>query len=396
MLSLLQEWLHLLVRWAHVIAGIMWIGDSFLFMWLDSHLSQPTKPREGTVVGELWMTHSGGFYEVIKRKSLQPNELPPTLYWFKWESYSTWITGFLLLAIVYWLQGASYLIDSSVLALTQGQAVALSAGLLVAAVVVYDGLARTPLVGNLRAFGLLGLGLISATAYGLSHVFSGRGAFLHVGAMLGTIMASNVFFRIIPAQRAMIAATEQGKPVDTSLGLRAKARSTHNHFLTLPVLFTMLSNHFPSTYGSAAPWAVLACLVTFGVGIKLFMNKRLQTPAWAIAGTVLALAGVVGLTLPASAQASAQAPAGAVSDLRAQVIVLQRCTPCHALKPTHPSVTAAPKGLSYETPEQLKQYASQMLPQVKSKAMPLANLTQMTDDERAELITWLEAQGAGR
>lgn len=394
MLSLIQEWLHLLVRWAHVIAGIMWIGDSFLFMWLDSHLSQPTKPREGTVVGELWMTHSGGFYEVVKRKSLQPNELPPTLYWFKWESYSTWITGFLLLVIVYWFQGASYLVDSSVLALTQGQAVAASLGLLVGAVVFYDLLARTKLVENLRVFGLLGLALITAAAYGLTHVFSGRGAFLHVGAMLGTIMASNVFFRIIPAQRAMIAATEQGKPVDTSLGLRAKVRSTHNHFLTLPVLFTMLSNHFPSTYGNAAPWAVLACLVAFGVGIKLFMNKRLTTPGWALAGTLLAFGGVVALTLPKSSEAAAQGPASTVSDVRAQLIVFQRCTPCHAQKPTHASVTAAPKGLAYESLAQLKQYAPQMAAQVKSKAMPLANLTQMTDEERAELLGWLEAQGA--
>lgn len=391
MLAVVQEWLHLIVRWAHVIASIMWIGDSFLFMWLDSHLSTPTKPREGTVVGELWMTHSGGFYEVVKRKTLRPEELPATLYWFKWESYSTWFTGALLLCIVYWAQGASYLIDKSVLDLTQGQAIAVSAGVLLTGVLVYDLLCRTPLVNHLRLFGIVGLALITAAAFGLTHVFSGRGAFLHVGAMLGTVMASNVFFRIIPSQRAMLAATKAGTPVDASLGLRAKTRSIHNHYLTLPVLFTMVSNHFPSTYGAAAPWAVLSCLVVFGAGIKLLMNKRTQTPPLALCGTALALAGVVALTLPTSRPPTLTST-GAVSALRAHAIILERCTPCHATHPTNPSVTAPPKGLIYETPEQVRQYAAQMVPQVKNKVMPLANLTAMTDEEREQLVRWLEAQ----
>src|SRR5689334_455973 len=205
----IQEWLNLIVRWAHVIAAIMWIGDSFLFMWLDSQLRKPDRDLPDAVVGELWMAHSGGFYEVVKRKSL--DALPPKLHWFKWESYTTWITGSLLLIIVYYLGGRAMLVDAAS-PLSEGQAIHLSLGLIAGGVIVYDLLCRTPLVKDGRVFGVVGLGLIVGTAYEVMRVYSPRAAFLQIGAMLGTIMASNVFLRIIPAQKHMLAATREGRP----------------------------------------------------------------------------------------------------------------------------------------------------------------------------------------
>ncbi|MGA9520215.1 MAG: urate hydroxylase PuuD, partial [Myxococcaceae bacterium] len=392
-----QEWLNLLVRWVHVIAAIMWIGDSFLFMWLDSHLSKPLRQREGDVVGELWMTHSGGFYEVVKRKSLGRDELPPRLYWFKWESYTTWASGFLLLIIVYQLNGAALLVDPAVSSLTHGQAVALSLAILPAAFGVYELLWRTPLASNQRAFGVVGLGLITGLAWGLTQVFSARGAFLMVGATLGTVMAANVFFRIIPAQKHMLAMTREGKPVDASYGLRAKGRSIQNHYLTLPVLFTMVSNHFPSTYGHPLPWLVLALLVVFGAGLKYVMNHRTNTHPVAAGGTVLALAAVLYIARPVS---SADAAALAYNDqpqvsfATVKAILDARCTTCHAARPSSPMFPAPPLGIALETPADIRRHAERVfIRATATKTMPLANLTGMTDEERALLGAWF-AQGA--
>lgn len=392
MLSAVQEWLNLLVRWLHVIAGIMWIGDSFLFMWLDSHLSPPSKPREGDVAGELWMTHSGAFYEVIKRRTLQQSEIPKTLYWFKWESYSTFLSGFLLLAIVYWMGGASFTIDRAIYNLTPLQAIGCSVGLLLLGVVVYDGLCRTPLVRNNRAFAAVGLALIAGTAYGLTHLFSGRAAFLHVGAMLGTIMASSVFLRIIPSARALLAATQAGGRPDPALGVRAKQRSIHNHYLTLPVLFMMLSNHFPSTYGNRHAWLVLTLLVVFGVALKVFMIQRLASHPLVWLAMLGSFIGVIGLTKPQSS--SVEVSRVPVPFARAQEVVLTRCVPCHASHPTHPAFSAAPKGLMLDSPTLMKQHAAQIYIQaVETKVMPLGNLTNITEEERAALGAWVK-QGA--
>ncbi len=392
-----QEWLNLLVRWAHVIAAIMWIGDSFLFMWLDSHLSRPTRQREGAVVGELWMTHSGGFYEVVKRKSLGRDELPPNLYWFKWESYTTWISGFLLLVIVYQLNGAALLVDPAVSSLTHGQAVAISLAILPTAFLVYELLWRTPLAKNQRVFGVVGLGLITGLAWALTQIFSARGAFLMVGATLGTVMAANVFFRIIPAQKHMLAMTREGKPVDTSYGQRAKGRSIQNHYLTLPVLFTMVSNHFPSTYGHSQPWLVLALLIVFGAGLKYVMNHRTRTHPVAAGGTVLALATVLFLARPVSpadAAALAYQSRPQVSFATVKAIVDARCTSCHAAHPSSPMFPAAPLGIALESPEDLRRHAERVFVRATAtRTMPLANMTGMTDEERELLGAWF-VQGA--
>ncbi len=386
------EWLNLLVRWAHVIAAIMWVGDSFLFMWLDSQLQKPDRPLEGEVVGELWLAHSGGFYEVVKRKSL--GALPEKLHWFKWESYTTWITGALLIIIVYYLGGQAMLVDPTS-PLSHAQAVGLSVGLIASGVVVYDLLCRTPLIRDNRVFGVVGIALLAGVAYGVTRVFSPRAAFLQMGAMLGTVMASNVFFQIIPGQKRMLEATKEGRPVDTSHGARAKARSGHNHYLTLPVLFTMLSNHFPSLYGTSHAWAVLTLLIVAGAGIKYVMNFRTRTHPIVLAGTIAAFAGVAVITAPeALAIDPAMMAATPTSFATAQTIVQTRCLTCHSPSPTHPSFPAPPLGVMLDTPERMHAYAERIYVRVvQTKTMPLGNLTGISDEERTLLGIWI-AQGA--
>jgi len=396
-MTIVLEWLNLIVRWVHVIAAIMWVGDSFLFMWLDSHLTAPTKPREGTVVGELWMTHSGGFYEVVKRKSLAQNELPARLYWFKWESYTTWLSGFALLCVVYYGSGASFLIDSGVRDLTQTQATLISIGLLPAAFLLYELLWLTPLSKDNRLFGVVGLSVLAGLAWALTHLFSGRGAFLQLGATIGTVMAANVFFRIIPSQRHMIAATQAGQPVDPAYGLRAKGRSVHNHYLTFPVLFTMLSNHFPSTYGHAQAWVVIVVFFVFGASLKYVMNFRGKTHPFVFASLATSLGAFVFLTMPEKESLPGlenYATAKPVSFATVTSIIQSRCGSCHAAKPGTAMFLAPPQGIMFETKEQIGQHAERIyLRAVATKTMPLGNLTGITQAERDLLGAWM-AQGA--
>lgn len=388
-----QEWLNLLFRVAHVVAGIMWIGDSFLFMWLDSHLSTPVTKREGAVVGELWMTHSGGFYEVVKRKSLAPNEMPATLYWFKWESYSTWITGFFLITVVYYLGGPAMLVGADS-PLSHPQAVALSLGLLLGGVILYHLICATPLIQYTRVMGVLGLVAFCGLVWALGHVFTSRAVFLQVGAMMGSIMSSNVLLRIIPAQMHMVGATRAGQPVDTSYGLRAKQRSVHNHYMTFPVLFTMVSNHLPGLYGHAASWLVLGMVFIFAVGIKYALNHRERTHPIILLGTAAALAGVVGLTKPAPVAAEAYADIPTVHYATVEQILLNRCVTCHAAQPANASFASPPSGIMLETPQQVKMHAERVLVRaVQTHTMPLGNTTGMTEQERRWLGAWV-SQGA--
>ena len=394
--AVVQEWLNLLVRWVHVLAAIMWIGDSFLFMWLDSHLTKPTKQRDGDVQGELWMTHSGGFYEVIKRKSLGKDEMPAVLYWFKWESYTTWITGFLLLIIVYHLNRGALLLEASG-GISPLLGIHLSLLLLPAGYLVYEALWATPLSRSQPAFLIIALLAVFGLATGLAQYFSPRAVFLQIGAMFGSVMTANVFFRIIPAQKHMLAMTRAGQPVDTSYGLRAKGRSVQNHYLTLPVLFTMLSNHFPSMYGASSPPLVLVLLFVFGVGLKYFMNKRADTNPAILGGTVLALGAVMFITRPVSQSAGAMdaykthAP---VSYATVQAVMEARCLNCHAAKPTSPMFAAPPLGILLDSPEAVHKHAERVFVRaVATKTMPLGNMTGMTDEERTFVGAWF-AQGA--
>jgi uncharacterized membrane protein len=394
--SAFQEALNLFVRWVHVIAAIMWIGDSFLFMWLDSHLETPSKKREGAVVGELWMTHSGGFYEVVKRRYLAREEMPKNLYWFKWESYTTWLSGFFLLFVVYYMNGASYLVDPTISSMTTGTGILLSLGLLASGFIVYDLLWSSPLGKRPIILGPLCFIALVAIAAWLTTLYSGRAAFLQVGAMMGTIMSANVFFRIIPAQRNMLAAARAGTPVDTSLGLRAKTRSRHNHYMTLPVLFTMLSNHFPAIHASAHPWLLLGIVFLFGAGLKYLMNYRRQSPAIVWLGTVGSLVAIVIMSSGPSVAAHDDGSLDAmkVNSVEVQRIVAARCTTCHATVPSSAQFKSPPAGIVLEHPEQIAKLAPRIFERVYvNETMPLGNATGMLPEERRKVAAWIK-QGA--
>lgn len=397
MTTLALEWLNLAARWIHVIAAIMWVGDSFLFMWMDRSLVPPSRPRDGAVVGELWMVHSGGFYEVVKRRVLVPHEMPKTLHWFMWEAYTTWITGFFLLGIVYYFSGGVYLIDRQVSGISFRAAASLSLALLFLAWLIYDAVWRSPLARRPALASLVSLGLVVAAAWGLTHVFSGRAAFILLGAMMGSIMAANVWRVIIPAQARMVAAARAGQPADATLGERAKLRSIHNHYLALPVLFTMLSNHFPSTYGSPLNWLVLVLLVITGAALKYVMNFRGRSNRWILLAGFAALLAVVMLTARTARSTATGGDYGAappVSFREAWEIIQRRCVTCHAAKPSNPSFPEPPSGVTLEDPRHIRNLAPRiMVRAVVTKTMPLGNLTGMTDEERATLGAWI-AQGA--
>lgn len=392
----LLDWLNLLLRWTHVMAAILWVGDSFLFMWMDKSLAKVTREREGDVAGELWMVHSGGFYEVVKRRSLAQHELPPKLHWFKWQSYSTWLSGVALFAVVYWLGGHAYLLERGI-GLSAGAAVAISAGLLVAAWLVYDLVWMSPLVRRTGLAEGVSFALLCATAWGLTQLFGGRAAYLQMGAMLGTVMAGNVWRRIIPGQDRMIADTLAGRPVDTSPGVRAKQRSTHNHYLTFPVLFLMLSTHFPATYGHAHAWIVLVLFVIFGAAVKYAMNFGPSKNLGVTLAGITALATLLAMTLQAPGGPAARSAVSATVPFeQARAIVERRCTTCHAAQPTNPGFPQAPAGVKLDTPDDLRAHAARVLVRaVSTKTMPLGNLTGMTDAERDTLGAWV-LQGAKR
>lgn len=265
----LEQWCQYLLRWAHLIAGISWIGNSFYFMWLDAHLVPPDPPRDGAT-GELWMVHSGGFYRVEKRR-IGPGSLPAVLHWFRWEAALTLATGVLLLGLVYYGHGAILLLDPAVEGLSAGGAAALGILFLAASWLAYDTLWRSPLGRNALLAGAASAALFCAATCGLSRLFSGRGAYVHLGAALGTIMVLNVWLRILPAQRDMIRATQAGRSPDPALSAGAKRRSVHNSYITLPVLFLMVSNHFPMTYGHRLGWIIAILLAVVGMSTRHVM-----------------------------------------------------------------------------------------------------------------------------
>jgi uncharacterized membrane protein len=380
-----NEWLDLLVRWLHVVAAIAWIGSSFYFIALDNHLRPPTDEddAERGVGGEAWEIHGGGFYQVQKYR-LAPRTLPEPLHWFKWEAYTTWLSGFALLIVLYYVNADTYLIDKSVADLRPWQAIAISIGLLVAAWLVYDGLCR--LIPNDLALAGVLLGLVTLAAWGVSQLFSGRAEYIQIGSMLGTMMAGNVFFVIIPAHWELIRAKQAGREPNVSAGVRAKQRSVHNNYLTLPVVFTMISNHFPITYGHSYSWLVLAALLVIGAWVRHFFNLRHtgRTAWWIPVTAALAIAAVAVAIRP---HGSSGGPA--VPFTRAQAIVQARCVPCHSAHPT--KVDSAPMGIVFDTPSQIRAQAS-LIEQVavRTKTMPLGNQTGMTQAERDALGTWIE------
>ncbi len=399
--STLHELIDLVFRWVHLIAGIMWVGNSMLFNWLDRNLIKPGEhgiaKKEG-LVGSIWMVHSGGFYE-IEKKFLAPSGMPAILHWFKWQSYITWMTGAALLAIVYYTGGGGLLVDPSVAPMSAEMATAIGVGFIVGSFVAYDLLWRSPLAKYESAATAVSLALACGVIWELTHLLSGRAAFIHVGAMLGTLMAGNVFFHIIPSQRELIAATKAGKPQDAKIANHAKQRSIHNNYLTFPLLFTMLSNHFGSVYGHKYNWALLAIIFLGGAGVRHFMNIRFTFPRWipalGVTATVSLGAVVFILTRPTSPVIAAPVNVGErVSFTSVQLVIAQRCLSCHSANPTDKSLPAPPPGIRFDTPEEIKAFGSRIQARaVVSRTMPLNNKTGMTDEERDLLARWF-MQGA--
>ncbi|MET3134135.1 putative membrane protein [Oxalobacteraceae bacterium GrIS 1.11] len=389
------EWLNLIVRWLHMITGIAWIGASFYFVWLDNSIRPPAPgselARKG-VSGELWAVHGGGFYNPQKYL-VAPAELPKDLHWFKWEAYSTWLSGIALLTIAYYFNAQAMMIDKSVADLGSWQAIGIGIGALVLGWAVYDGLCRSPLAKHELLFGVVVFALLVGAAYALTHLLSGRAAYIHIGAMIGSIMVGNVLMLIIPGQRKMVEAMAAGKLPDPMHGMRAKQRSVHNNYFTLPVLFIMISNHYAMTYRHEHAWLVLACIMAAGVLIRHFFNLRHKgRVVWGypLAGIALLLAVAVAIApAPPVAQAGGDP---ATQFAKVQMVVQQRCVACHSAHPTQPGFAAAPAGIMLDSGDAIHQHAAQLYKQaVQLKAMPIANLTNMTDAERALLGAWFEA-----
>ena len=391
--TLILDWLNLGLRWTHLIAGVGWIGTSLYFMWLDAALIRADPPCGG-VEGHAWLLHSGGFY-LVERRKLPPGQLPAPIHWFKWEAATTWLTGFPLLVLVYYMTGGVYLVDPAVSSITPGRAVALGIAALVVAWVVYDLVWTSPLArGRGLPAAIVSWALLFAGVFGLTHVLSGRAAFIHTGALLGTIMVANVWMRIVPAQRDLIAAAEAGRTPDETLSRRAKQRSTHNSYVTFPVVFMMLSNHYPATYGHPLNWLVLWLLIAVGAGVRHVMiaRERHRPADWWLLPVAAALAGVVFLTSPAWLGDKRRGERVTFAEARA--VIDRRCLSCHSERPTDDVFRAAPNGVTFETPESIRARAEPIrLRVVLTRTMPLGNKTGMTDAERDLLGRWLD-QGA--
>jgi uncharacterized membrane protein len=384
----LRDWLDLLLRWLHVVAGIVWIGTSFYFVALDNHLRRP----HGDVAGESWEIHGGGFYRVQKFR-VAPEALPEPLHWFKWEAYTTWLSGFSLLVVLYYTDADRYLVDRSVADLSVAWAVVISLALLALAWLVYDALCRILGRRELVLAGAL-LVLVAVTAWGIGNLFSARAVPIQLGAMLGTMMVGNVFFVIIPGQRELVRAKQAGREPDPAHGARGKQRSVHNNYLTLPVVLAMIAPHFPFVYTHAHAWLVLLTLMVLGAWVRHFFNLRHQgRTVWSI--PVTAAVGVVAVALVIRPDDGSSRPGGApVAFTRVASIVEQRCAPCHSAQPTNESFSTAPAGVVLDTPAQIKAQSGAIEEQaVQTKAMPLGNVTGMTEDERELLGRWVN-QGA--
>ncbi|AMW84851.1 membrane protein related to purine degradation [Pseudomonas yamanorum] len=424
-----MEWLNLSVRWVHMITGVAWIGASFYFVWLENNLNR-VNPKDG-LAGDLWAIHGGGIYHLEKYK-LAPPTMPDNLHWFKWEAYFTWMSGIALLCVVFYANPTLYLLAPGS-SLSGPEGVLLGLGSLLAGWFIYSFLCDSALGKRPALLGLILFVLLIAAAYGFSKVFSGRGAYLHVGAVIGTIMVGNVFRIIMPAQRALVAAIAENRTPDPALPAKGLLRSRHNNYFTLPVLFIMISNHFPSTYGSQYNWLILAGIAVAAVLVRHYFNTRhnSQKYAWTLpvgALAMICLAYVTGpkpvATAPEVAKAPAieyqplpetalggglkpaapaapapapaeAAPAQASIDFdKVHGVIQERCAVCHSAKPTSPLFSTAPAGVMFDTPQQIQQMAPRIQAQaVASQIMPLGNITQMTQQERDLIGTWIN-QGA--
>ena len=384
----LLDWLNILVRWLHFITGVAWIGSSLYFIWLDNHMEEPRDSGDSDkgVGGELWSVHGGGFYHAQKYK-VAPAELPGNLHWFKWEAYSTWLSGIFLLGLVYFLGAEIYLIDRSVADLSVVMAISVAVAFIVGGWIVYDLMCKSPLARDDRVFAIALLLMSSALAWGLCHLFSGRAAFILFGATLGTIMVANVFFVIIPWQKRMLAAAESGDAPDPADGQRAKLRSVHNTYFTLPVLLVMTSNHYAMTYSHEYNWAILIAISLAGALIRIYFVARHKGKASPI--TVVIALILLATTAALIAPHSQENVAKAATFSQVRNVINARCTSCHSSAPVHPAFPAAPLGVTFDTDEQILAEADRIyLQTVVTRVMPIGNLTAMTDEERQIIAQW--------
>ncbi|MBI5858243.1 MAG: urate hydroxylase PuuD [Sphingobacteriales bacterium] len=386
----LMEWLNIVIRVMHFTFGIAWIGASFYFVFLENALNRTEGIRD-ELAGNLWAVHGGGFYYLEKYK-VAPKNIPKHLHWFKYEAYFTWISGFALLFIIYYFNASAMLIDPNVMRLTTLQAIGISVGSFIVAWIIYDLLCKSSLAKTPILFALAGIIVLIGFAYFYSHVFSGRAAFIHFGAMIGSLMVGNVFFVIIPAQKAMVSAAKKGELPDAQKGKNALFRSISNNYFTLPVLFVMVSNHFPSTFGNKYQWIVLAAISIGAAGIKHWLNLREQGKlgVWVLPVSVVVLLAVAYVTAPQPSNAKCKE----ISFAEVNAIIQQRCISCHSSKPTDNTYTAAPNGTKYDTPAEIVAKKDLIMQRVIiTKTMPQNNKTNMMPEERDVIRCWIE-QGA--
>jgi uncharacterized membrane protein len=394
----LSEWVSAILRWLHVIAGIAWIGSSFYFIHLDLSL----RPRPGLpagVKGDEWQVHGGGFYHMMKYL-VAPAQMPDSLTWFKWEAYTTWLSGFSLLVLVYYLGADIFLIDKSVLDLTAIQAASIAFVSLVVSWLVYEALCRSPLGRHEVAMAVVGYVYLVALTYGFTHVFSGLGAFTQIGALIGTIMVANVFVIIIPFQKKTVEAMIAGKEPDPAWGAIGKQRSVHNNYLTLPVVFLMLSNHYPLLFATRYNWLIVAIVLLIGPVIRHFYNSRHEgkgSPWWTWAVAAAGMAAIAWLSAAGPAAVTTGALPPTPKFKQVSNIIISRCSMCHAAEPVWDGIPAAPKGVMLDSDAQIRRHARLIeIFAVRSQAMPPGNITEMTPQERLVLASWIAAGEPGK
>ena len=403
-----MEWVSFAARWFHVITAIAWIGSSFYFIALDLGLHKHDNLPKGAA-GDEWQVHGGGFYH-IQKYMIAPEKMPENLVWFKWEAYSTWLSGFVLLALVYYLGAELYLVDPNVLDISPTTGILISLASIGLGWVVYDLLCKSPIGNNNTRLMILLYFVLVAMAWGYTQIFTGRAAFLHLGAFTGTIMSANVFFIIIPNQKKVVADLLAGKSPDPALGMQAKQRSTHNNYLTLPVIFLMLSNHAPLAFATEFNWVIASLVFLMGVTIRHYFNTkhaRKGDPIWTWLVTVILFIIIMWLsTVPkvlvgedenAALTNYEQKFASAQHFEQVRDTVLGRCSMCHASEPVWDGIIAAPKGVLLETDAQIAKNAKAIyLQSGRSHAMPPANITFMEESERKAVVQWYNEVVAGK
>ncbi|MEO7522527.1 MAG: urate hydroxylase PuuD [Ferruginibacter sp.] len=386
----MMEWLNLIVRLMHITFGIAWIGASFYFVFLENALNR-TKDVRDELAGNLWAVHGGGFYYLEKYK-VAPQTIPKHLHWFKYEAYFTWLSGFCLLFVVYYFNASALLIDKNVLDITPLQGIGIGVTSFIVAWILYDILCKSPLGKKGIWFTLAGFIIAIGFAYFYSHVFTARAAYMHFGAMLGSIMVANVFFVIIPSQKAMVRSAKEGKPLNPQLGKNAGLRSLHNNYFTLPVLFVMISNHFPSTFGNEYPWLILTIITLGTAGVKHYLNlkEKGQASVWVMPVSIVILLAAAFISAPEKPGACNNE----VSFAEVNLVIQKRCISCHSAKPTDDVYTAPPNGIMYDTPDEIFKKKDMIMQRVVvTKTMPQNNKTNITQKERDMVRCWIE-QGA--